>query len=76
VLGWSDRGAVLASDYCALLEHTRRVTFVGDGQAVLVGPEGGRLFDATTGRELVVFITPSVLKTDVAQAPPPAAPTR
>ena len=57
VLGWSDHGAMLASDYCALLEHTRRVTFVGDGQAVLVGPEGGRLFNATTGRELVPAIT-------------------
>src|SRR5687768_6013651 len=32
VLGWSDAGHMLASDYSALLEHTRRVTFVDDGQ--------------------------------------------
>ena len=37
VLGWSDSGSLLASDYSALLEHTRRVTFVEDGQAALVG---------------------------------------
>jgi len=30
----------------------------------------------TTGRELVVFITPSVLKADVAQATPPPVPVR
>src|SRR5205085_8275980 len=37
VLGWGDEGHLLASDYSALLEHTRRVTFVEDGQAALVG---------------------------------------
>src|SRR5262245_60942921 len=52
VLGWGDQGAMLASDYSALLEHTRRVTFVDDGQAVLVSAEGSRLFDVASGREL------------------------
>jgi glutamine---fructose-6-phosphate transaminase (isomerizing) len=52
VLGWSDRGHMLASDYSALLEHTRRVTFIEDGQAVLLGHGACRLFDAESGREL------------------------
>lgn len=51
VLGWSDSGNLLASDYSALLEHTRRVTFVEDGQAALIGPGTMRLFDVETGRE-------------------------
>jgi glucosamine--fructose-6-phosphate aminotransferase (isomerizing) len=57
VLGWSDKGNLLASDYSALLDHTRRVTFVDDGQAVLVSRETSRLFDVNTGRELVPQIT-------------------
>jgi len=57
VLGWSDGGHLLASDYSALLEHTRRVTFVEDGQAALVTREGHRLFDVATGRELAPEIT-------------------
>jgi len=52
VLGWSDGGHLLASDQGAILERTRRVTFVEDGQAALVTAEGHRLFDVTTGREL------------------------
>jgi glutamine---fructose-6-phosphate transaminase (isomerizing) len=57
VLGWSDEGHLLASDYSALLEHTRRVTFVDDGQAALVRRDGIRLFDVESGRELVPTIT-------------------
>ncbi len=57
VLGWSDQGHMLASDYSALLEHTRRVTFVEERQAVLVSREGSRLFDVDTGRELTPDIT-------------------
>jgi glutamine---fructose-6-phosphate transaminase (isomerizing) len=53
VLGWSDTGNLLASDYSALLEHTRRVTFVEDGQAALVSRQGIRLFEVETGRELL-----------------------
>ena len=52
VLGWSDSGCLLASDYSALLEHTRRVTFVEDGQAALVAANAIRLFDVMTGAEL------------------------
>ena len=57
VLGWSDQGHMLASDYSALLEHTRRVTFVEERQAVLVSREGSRLFDVDTGGELTPDIT-------------------
>jgi glucosamine--fructose-6-phosphate aminotransferase (isomerizing) len=57
VLGWSHSGYLLASDYSALLEHTRRVTFVEDDQAVLVGPHGIRLFDTASGREVAPAIT-------------------
>ena len=57
VVGWSDAGNLLASDYSALLEHTRRVTFVEDRQAVVLNREAIRLFDAETGRELIPEIT-------------------
>jgi glucosamine--fructose-6-phosphate aminotransferase (isomerizing) len=57
VLGWSEHRNMLASDYSALLEHTRRVTFVEDRQAVLVSRETNRLFDVDTGRELTPEIT-------------------
>jgi glucosamine--fructose-6-phosphate aminotransferase (isomerizing) len=57
VLGWSDSGSLLASDYTALLEHTRRVTFVEDGQAALVGADSIRLFDVATEAELRPEIT-------------------
>jgi glucosamine--fructose-6-phosphate aminotransferase (isomerizing) len=52
VLGWSDAGFLIASDYSALLEHTRRVTFVDDGQAALVGRAGIRLFKVESGCEV------------------------
>jgi len=57
VLGWGDRGQMLASDFSALLEHTRRVTFVEDGQAVLLTRGGCRLFDVATGREMAPQVT-------------------
>ena len=57
VLGWSDQGHMLASDFSALLEHTRRVTFVEDGQVVLLDRDACRLFSADTGRELTPRIT-------------------
>jgi glucosamine--fructose-6-phosphate aminotransferase (isomerizing) len=57
VLGWSARGHLLASDFSALLEHTRRVTFVEDGQAVLLSAGGCRAFEAATGREVEPAIT-------------------
>jgi|SRR5689334_463747 len=57
VLGWSDGGHLLASDFSALLEHTRQVTFVDDGQAVLLSRDGCRLFEVDSGRELTPVIT-------------------
>jgi glucosamine--fructose-6-phosphate aminotransferase (isomerizing) len=57
VLGWSEHGHMLASDYSALLEHTRRVTFVEDRQAVVLTGDGIRLFDADTGQEIAPRIT-------------------
>jgi len=57
VLGWSEHGHMLASDYSALLEHTRRVTFVEDRQAAVLSGETIRLFDAESGREIAPKIT-------------------
>ena len=57
VLGWGEDGHLLASDQGALLAHTRRVTFVEDGQAALITGEGHRLFDVATGQELVPAVT-------------------
>ena len=58
VLGWATHGHLLARDYGALLEHTRRVSFVDDGQVVLLDRGTCRVFDAETGREL----TPTVME--------------
>jgi glucosamine--fructose-6-phosphate aminotransferase (isomerizing) len=57
IVGWGDGRNLVASDYSALLDHTRRVTFVDDGQAVLVGPSGVRLFDVASGRERRPHVT-------------------
>ena len=57
VLGWGEEGNFLASDYSALLEHTRRVTFVEDRQAALIGQDGIRLFDVDAGEEIAPAIT-------------------
>jgi glucosamine--fructose-6-phosphate aminotransferase (isomerizing) len=51
VLGWGSDGNYLASDPSALLEHTRRLTFLEDGQAALLTPAEVRLYDVATGRE-------------------------
>src|SRR5262249_38298014 len=52
VLGWGQDGHYLASDPAALLEHTRRLTFVEDDRLVLISPNEMRLFDAASGVEL------------------------
>jgi glutamine---fructose-6-phosphate transaminase (isomerizing) len=57
VLGWSDQGNLLASDYSALLEHTRKVTFVEDHQAALITPDSIRLFDVATSEEMQPEVT-------------------
>jgi glucosamine--fructose-6-phosphate aminotransferase (isomerizing) len=56
VLGWSAAGNFLASDFSALLEHTRRVTYVEDRQAVVISGDAIRVFDVDTGEE----ITPAI----------------
>jgi glucosamine--fructose-6-phosphate aminotransferase (isomerizing) len=58
VLGWGEDGTFLASDPNALLEHTRRMTFLENGQVALLEPRSVRLFDLQTGAEL----TPAVVE--------------
>jgi len=48
VLGWGTDGNYLASDSSALLEHTRRLTFLEDGQAALIGTDFVKVYDAAT----------------------------
>jgi glutamine---fructose-6-phosphate transaminase (isomerizing) len=57
VLGWGHEGNLLASDYSALLAHTRRVTFVEDRQAALIAPDSIRLFDVDTGQQIAPAVT-------------------
>src|SRR5712691_7629134 len=45
VVGWGSECSYLASDPNALLEHTRRLTFLENGQVALLSPSGIRLFD-------------------------------
>jgi glucosamine--fructose-6-phosphate aminotransferase (isomerizing) len=51
VLGWGAEGDgnYLASDSSALLAHTRRLTFVEDGQAALITGTGITLYDVASG---------------------------
>jgi glucosamine--fructose-6-phosphate aminotransferase (isomerizing) len=49
VLGWGEGGNFLASDSSALLEHTRRLTFLEDGQAALITATGVTVYDAASG---------------------------
>ncbi len=57
VLGWTDDAQLVASDFSALLEHTRRVTFVADGQAALLTSDRCRVFDVATERERAPDVT-------------------
>ncbi len=52
VLGWGDDGNYLASDASALLEHTRRLTFLDDGQAALVTEAEVSVYDVASGERL------------------------
>src|SRR5438874_5873603 len=52
VLGWGDDGNFLASDSSALLEHTRRLTFLDDGQAALIDANGVTVYDVASGNRL------------------------
>ncbi|MET0384816.1 MAG: glutamine--fructose-6-phosphate transaminase (isomerizing) [Polyangiales bacterium] len=53
VLGQAPFGHFIASDHAALLDHTREVSFVRDGQAVLIDRQQLRLFDIESGSELI-----------------------
>jgi glucosamine--fructose-6-phosphate aminotransferase (isomerizing) len=52
VLGYSDSGNFLASDSSALLEHTRRLTFLEDDQAALITAERVSIYDVASGDRL------------------------
>jgi glucosamine--fructose-6-phosphate aminotransferase (isomerizing) len=53
VLGWGEDGNFLASDSSALLDHTRRLTFLEDGQAALLTPGSLTVYDVTSGEAIV-----------------------
>jgi glucosamine--fructose-6-phosphate aminotransferase (isomerizing) len=52
VLGWGEDGNFLASDSSALLEHTRKLTFLDDGQAALVTRHGLNIYDVATSKAI------------------------
>jgi glucosamine--fructose-6-phosphate aminotransferase (isomerizing) len=66
-LGWAPDGALLASDYSALLEHTRRMTFLDEHQAALLTPEGIRVYDARTGEPIEPIVTEVAWAADSAE---------
>jgi glucosamine--fructose-6-phosphate aminotransferase (isomerizing) len=59
-LGWADGGMLLASDYAALLEHTRKMTFLDENQAALLTPDGIAIYDITSGE----MLPPSVIEVE------------
>jgi glucosamine--fructose-6-phosphate aminotransferase (isomerizing) len=46
VIGWGEGETFIASDIPALLDHTRKVTFLEDGEVAEVSIDSFRLFDA------------------------------
>jgi len=71
-LGWSADGSLLASDYSALLEHTRRMTFLDENQAALLTPEGITVYDAASGATIepkIVEVEWSVEQADLGGFP-------
>jgi glutamine---fructose-6-phosphate transaminase (isomerizing) len=52
VLGYGADGNFLASDSSALLEHTRRLTFLEDGQAALLSAEAVAVYDVPSGQRV------------------------
>jgi len=56
-LGWATDGMLLASDYAALLEHTRQMTFLDENQAALLTPDGIAVYDVATGQTITPEIT-------------------
>ncbi len=55
-IGWGDRGMYVASDPSALLGHTRRMTFMEDGQAASLSSDGATVYDVATGKPLDALI--------------------
>jgi glucosamine--fructose-6-phosphate aminotransferase (isomerizing) len=49
VVGLGSDGSFLASDSSALLDHTRKLTFLEDGQAALLTSDAIAVYDITTG---------------------------
>jgi glucosamine--fructose-6-phosphate aminotransferase (isomerizing) len=56
VLGWAKDASYIASDPIALLHHTRHVTFVEDGQAAWLTPDGMSLHSISSGERLTADI--------------------
>jgi glucosamine--fructose-6-phosphate aminotransferase (isomerizing) len=52
VLGFASQGNYLASDSSALLEHTRRLTFLEDGQAALITSDQIAVYDVASGERV------------------------
>jgi glucosamine--fructose-6-phosphate aminotransferase (isomerizing) len=57
VLGFGEREHFLSSDQSAIAPHTRRVSFVKEGQAVSIVAGTARLFDVESGREVRAEVT-------------------
>jgi glucosamine--fructose-6-phosphate aminotransferase (isomerizing) len=49
-LGWGGDAMYLASDATALLPHTRSITFLEDGQAAALTPDGARVYEIESGQ--------------------------
>ena len=65
-LGWTEGGALLASDYSALLEHTREMTFLDEHQAALLTPDGIEVYDVTTGQAITPIVNVVAWKAEAA----------
>src|SRR5579864_4411802 len=50
VLGWGEDGNFVASDSSALLDHTRKLTFLEDGQAALVSRDHLAVYDVESSK--------------------------
>lgn len=57
VIGKNNDGYFLASDIAGIIEHTKDVYFVQDGEMVVMSPDGVALFDAATGTEIPLTFT-------------------
>jgi glucosamine--fructose-6-phosphate aminotransferase (isomerizing) len=51
-IGWSPDATYLASDAMAMLNHTREVTFLEDGQAALLSPDGTEVVEIASGERI------------------------